>query len=231
MPIFRLNGKIVYFAHIPKCAGTTVEASLKNFGCKISFHDSDQFEKNPNAWHKSAPQHILESQLNILFDKSFFDYRFAVVRHPVSRFLSAYNYNRYRIGRTVSITRFLGKVERSLGGKDEYLKKKLGHHFFPSVFFLSSDVKIFYLEDGIENIFRQISNDLNANIAPSKDENKLKYDKIFLRGSPFVKRLKKTFFPPSPTIDSLSFDDLVRIERLYAADFKALHYEQNSVSS
>jgi hypothetical protein len=228
MPIFRINGKIVYFAHIPKCAGTTVEASLKNCGYKISFHDSNQFEKNQNAWHKSAPQHILENQLKILFDKSFFDYRFAVVRHPLNRFRSAYNYNRYRIGRTVSVARFLSKIEKSLGGKDEYLKATLGHHFFPSVSFLADDIKVYYLEDGIESIFMQISKDLSADIFPSKEENKLKYDKIFLRGSPFVKRLKRTFFPPSPTVDSLNVDDLLRIERLYAADFKALRYEQQS---
>lgn len=123
------------------------------------------------------------------------------MRHPVNRFLSAYNYNRYRIGRTVSITRFLSKIERSLNGKDEYLKKNLGHHYFPSVSFLSNDVKVYYLEDGIESIFKKISNELNVEIFPSKDENKLKYDKIFLRGSPLVKRLKKNCsLPHQPLI-------------------------------
>ena len=224
MPIFKVNGNVTYFAHIPKCAGTTVEASFQSCGYGMSFHDSDRFVKDPNAWHKSAPQHIAESQLNILFESSFFDYRFTIVRHPVSRFLSAFNYNRYRIGRTKNITRFLGALEKSLGGRDEYLKSTLGHHFFPAVRFLGDDMKVFYLEDGLENIFASLSGDLGVTLTPAGEMNKLDYNKIFLRGGPIVKFLKRQLFAPSPTLRELTAGDLARIENLYAVDFERLGY-------
>ena len=37
MPFFQLASKLVYFAHVPKCGGTSVERGLMDNGLKMAF--------------------------------------------------------------------------------------------------------------------------------------------------------------------------------------------------
>ncbi|NHK29522.1 sulfotransferase family protein [Parvularcula flava] len=95
MPLVRIGSKLVYYAHVPKCAGSAVEHYLRqNFG-PIAFCDT-KFLSHPPAtkWTKSSPQHVDAMSMGRLFPPKFIDARFATVRHPVKRLVSVYRFQR-----------------------------------------------------------------------------------------------------------------------------------------
>ena len=70
MPIIKVNGVLLYFSHIPKCGGSSVENLLAQFSDSIVFLDR-KFLTHKNTWNTSSPQHIDGLSLNRLFkDKS-----------------------------------------------------------------------------------------------------------------------------------------------------------------
>lgn len=93
MPLFRIDRELHYFAHVPKCAGASVEVYLqKRFG-PIAFANS-RFLGKPEAqrWTKSSPQHVDWEALTLLIPPAWIRSSFAVVRHPVTRLRSAFDY-------------------------------------------------------------------------------------------------------------------------------------------
>jgi hypothetical protein len=92
MPIFRSQGKLFYFAHIPKCGGTSVEAYLSDAFGSMGLKNSTFYnESAAPRWTKSSPQHVLWTQLSPMMPADLFDASFAIVRHPTARIVSAYN--------------------------------------------------------------------------------------------------------------------------------------------
>jgi len=93
MPIFRADEKLILYAHVPKCGGSAVSWYLKNRFGPIAFNDSN-FTAQPAArrWSRTSPQHIDRESLSRLFPDGFFDAAFTIVRHPVSRIVSAYHF-------------------------------------------------------------------------------------------------------------------------------------------
>ena len=95
MPIIKVNSVLLYFSHIPKCGGSSVENFLAQFSDSIVFLDS-KFLARKNTWSSSSPQHIDGLSLNRLFkDKNFFDFYFAIVRDPISRYKSAFMFQKH----------------------------------------------------------------------------------------------------------------------------------------
>jgi hypothetical protein len=95
MPIARIGSKLVYFAHVPKCAGSAVERYLEQRFGPMAFRDPAFYEQeHGERWSNSSPQHIPIKALSRLFPASFFDASFAVIRHPVDRLASAFLYQR-----------------------------------------------------------------------------------------------------------------------------------------
>lgn len=141
LPIFRVDKKNVYFVHVPKCGGTTVEQSLVASGFSLSFLDLNFSMKDMNRWYNSTPQHVPEKYRRTLFSDDFFDYEFALVRDPVARFLSAFNHRRRTIGRTVSLDSFLKRLVRRVNSFDDYFGYKFDNHFLPASRFLSERQK------------------------------------------------------------------------------------------
>ncbi len=92
MPVFKIGGKLCYFAHIPKCGGSSVAAYLKErvgpVGCfaPLKWHDGAE------RWSRPSPQHIDWASLQHLLPEAMLDAVFAVVRHPVARIVSAYHF-------------------------------------------------------------------------------------------------------------------------------------------
>jgi Sulfotransferase family len=93
MPIIRIAEKLIYFAHVPKCAGTAVELYLKARFGPLALHDLRYtFHPPETRWTRSSPQHIDLVSLGRLIPPGFIDASFAVVRHPVDRLLSTYHF-------------------------------------------------------------------------------------------------------------------------------------------
>ena len=93
MPIFRAADKLILYSHVPKCGGSAVSWYLKNRFGPVAFNDRN-FTARPAAarWSRTSPQHIDRESLGLLFPEGFFDAVFTIVRHPVSRIVSAYHF-------------------------------------------------------------------------------------------------------------------------------------------
>ncbi|MEM6391156.1 MAG: hypothetical protein AAF825_15040, partial [Pseudomonadota bacterium] len=82
MPLARIGDKILFFAHIPKTGGTTVEAYLAKKGA-IALRSKNRF-----GWAATSPQHM-HAEVHIPFvPDAFFDVSFAVLRDPINRLRS-----------------------------------------------------------------------------------------------------------------------------------------------
>ncbi len=159
MPIIRFKNKIVYFSHIPKCGGTSIENFLKTIvGVNLSFLDRNFYKNNILPWSISSPQHITGNYINKLFPLSFFDDFFTVTRHPFDRFCSAFIFQKYfvkTISEDIDINQFVSRL-------DEYkalFPGQFDHHFLPQVNFLypGAPYRVFKLENGLDGVKKYIS--------------------------------------------------------------------------
>src|SRR6056297_634436 len=94
MPIFKHNGQIIYFAHVPRCGGSSIEDYLLGSFGQPAFLDRRHRARKRRAWGRTSPQHIAVRQLGQLFPEDFFDHAFAIVRDPVERLRSAFHFQR-----------------------------------------------------------------------------------------------------------------------------------------
>lgn len=93
MPICKIAGKLIYFAHVPKCAGTAVELYLQARFGPLALRDTRHTLHPPaTRWPRSSPQHLDLVSLGRLIPPGFCDASFAVVRHPVDRMLSTFHF-------------------------------------------------------------------------------------------------------------------------------------------
>jgi len=74
MPLFKINSRIIFFVHIPKTGGTSVENTLARVG-EISMH-----RKPFPDW--VPPQHWHAEIYETVIPKDFYDYGFLVCRNP-----------------------------------------------------------------------------------------------------------------------------------------------------
>ena len=96
MTIFKVNSDFIYFSHIPKCAGSSIEDYFSTFPeCSILFLDRDFYKSSLRNWTKSSPQHIPGNVIERLFDNSFFTDYFGIIREPIDRFKSSFNFQKY----------------------------------------------------------------------------------------------------------------------------------------
>ena len=107
MPLVRIGTDIHYFAHVPKCGGSSVEAYLKARFGSLAFLNA-RFLSAPEShrWTKSSPQHITLDALTGLVPADWITSSFAVVRHPVKRLISAFHFqieNERTVSRQLSI--------------------------------------------------------------------------------------------------------------------------------
>ena len=84
MPLARINGKLIYFAHIPKTGGSSVEAYLEAKGKMALFH------KHTLEWSRCTVQHAERRIFHNLLGDGFCDAGFTVVRDPKARLVSEY---------------------------------------------------------------------------------------------------------------------------------------------
>ena len=93
MPLVRCNAKLLYFAHIPKCGGSSVEDYLRDRFKAVGFYDPNMHQTPPaRRWSRTSPQHVDWTSLQRLLPAELLDEVFAVVRHPVSRIVSGYHF-------------------------------------------------------------------------------------------------------------------------------------------
>lgn len=151
MPIFLKNEKKVFFIHIPKCGGTSIEKYLlaATGGIEFFSHDIDRALK-------CTPQHIDRTLIHSLFFQGSNDFQYvAVVRHPLLRIISEYFHDNRNKKKPPDFGWWLKKNIKNVK-RDLYLRD---NHLRNQVDFLVEDAAVFHFENGL---IRPIEFSLNA---------------------------------------------------------------------
>lgn len=149
MPIARIGSDLVYYAHVPKCAGSSVEDYMRDRFGPLAFLDRAYLSlAERERWSKSSPQHIDWGAATRLFPDGFFTASFAVVRHPVSRAVSAYQFQQSE--GTVPAGQGLSAWLTAALAAEAPNPYFADGHVRPQVDFLPPDAHIFHLEHGLD---------------------------------------------------------------------------------
>lgn len=152
MPIFRINGQMHYFAHVPKCGGNSVTRYLEERFGPIDLHQ-DPHNKVPVEWHwsKISMAHVPVVTLQAMFPEDWIVSSFAVVRHPMRRLVSAFFFARHtekRLPPSVGISEWFLDTAARLE-KNPFLE---GGHLIPQTAMVPKGAQVFRLEDGLDQI-------------------------------------------------------------------------------
>lgn len=151
MPIVRIGSNLIYYAHVPKCAGSSVEDYLiERFG-PLAFLDRRYLVRpEPETWSASSPQHIDRLSLERLFPKDFFAASFTVVRHPAGRLRSSFAFQkaRRRLNLRMSFDDWLSLYARK-GAQTPHL---FDNHIRPMTELVPDGAAVFKLEEGTKPV-------------------------------------------------------------------------------
>ncbi|MFS4438311.1 sulfotransferase family 2 domain-containing protein [Paracoccaceae bacterium GXU_MW_L88] len=152
MPLFKVQDKLYYYAHVPKCAGSSVKVYLyERFG-EIGFNDPHYMaRREPHRWTKTSAQHVTYKDLTRLIPADWIAGSFTVVRNPLSRLISAYQFQRdveRMIDPSLTIENWFA---RWIESKDE-TPFQYDNHLVPQTLFVPPGAKVFYLEHGVNAI-------------------------------------------------------------------------------
>ncbi len=156
MPISQLpDGRLLYFAHAPKCGGSAVEDYLAQRFGPLAFFDWSHLKRAPSERATiSSPQHLTAADIARLFPSGFFTASFSVVRHPVTRMVSEYAYDSKITDRAEAedvradfaawLDEALAEAGRDPGARDNHLR--------PQSDFVPRDAQVFPFECGLAPI-------------------------------------------------------------------------------
>jgi len=201
MPIFRSQSALIYFAHIPKTGGSSVENALFSAGAKRAM----QISKSKNTeinYGKCTPQHIHANVYKSYFPDGFFDYEFTLVRNPFSRLASEYKMKvvdgNEQATPDVWISKALKRYEKIPFTRDNHIR--------PQADFLMPDIDIFKLEEGLDTPINKA---------------------LSILGLPSTSRIPHARKSTVQTLE-ISKKTLNLIKDTYAHDFLKLGYDYNS---
>lgn len=210
MPIFRVGDRLHYFAHVPKCGGSSIERYLRGRFGALAFVDSRHLDR-PAAlrWSRSSPQHLALSDFRRLVPSEWISSSFAVVRHPQNRLVSAF--------------RFQVEVERSIAAIwtidewfDDWLETAASNpyqydgHLRPQSDLIPADATVFRLEDGLDAIVPYLDGLAGSNDGPR---------------TVAASNIRKAVDGPSASQDKPSASTLEKISTYYAEDFRRFGYD------
>ncbi len=211
MPIFRHDGAIYFFAHVPKCGGQSVEDYLRRRFGPLAFLNNDFYARPiQERWSRSSPQHISRQALGDLFPPGWFAASFATVRHPLSRLASAYNHqallNR-TIGHGVSIEQWFDMALQRMSAEP------FAHdnHLAPQNSLVPEDARIFRLEDGLDAIIGWLDELVGNSDGPRE------IGRLNARISPDPARYERRPLPEGM---------VERVLQVYARDFERFGYDE-----
>ncbi len=170
MPLARVNGKLLHFVHIPKTGGSSVTSYLRTIG-KVAL-----YSRNPVDWARTTPQHMDIQTAKTLLPADFVDVRFAIMRDPLERILSEFQYRYTRLAHRAPhlhpveadepVTVELDWNKTFHGTFEEWVDlvftlyerdhSACDNHIRPQSDFVDPDVKLFLFENGLGPVIEWI---------------------------------------------------------------------------
>lgn len=163
MPIIETPKGKMLFIHIPKTGGSTITRELRRH------HQVSMNTNSPWPGYPCTPQHLHAGPLTELFQPDAFAYVFTVVRHPVDRIRSEYNWNQRK--RPIKMPFWLWlRAKLVQARRSPYLDD---NHLRRQEEFLCLDTEVFRLEDGLDRVFHRLSEVTGANYAKNPEARKV----------------------------------------------------------
>ena len=162
----------IFFVHIPKCAGTTVEILFEQLGFKTFLAPKDYMWLR--GFLKQPPVHYDITLIENMFRLDII-YTFAIVRNPYSRILSDYKWAKTQTTQAnffqnMSFEEFCIHSIKEYSSDNTYL----ANHLMPQYKFISQNVnKIFKLEEGLEKAIEEVFVDIGLVLSDKLDLQKI----------------------------------------------------------
>ena len=226
MPIFSKSDKNILFIHIPKTAGTYITQMFVNNGYNVSLTNAKIFQDQVAVNDLSvedwcSPQHYRGDLIvNNNRDKTF-DKIFTIVRDPLARLVSEYNFRRndpqyqdtsypgieHDIKASDSISETFHRWVELIFDVYRDDNNVLDNHVRPQHMFLTCNTHILKLEFGAVDIYKNIKNIIN--------------DQTFeyLKGRVF--RTNTNFILP----EKVDAKTISLVKQFYKDDYNKLGYE------
>lgn len=216
MPMVRIAGLLIYFAHVPKCGGSAVERYLKHRFGTLALQDGRfTLDADQPRWSRTSPQHIDAAALERVVPFSFFDGGFAVVRHPVARLRSVFRFQRdveSAIPAGMGLADWMDELPQRRRA-DPYA---LDNHPRPMTEMVPEGCSVFRLEDGLQPVVAWLDEVAGADDGPRE----------IARVNDYTDKLASLGLEPGPE-PVLSADVQARIAEIYAADYERFGYAQS----
>lgn len=216
MPIVRLqNGKILYFSHIPKAAGTAVEDYLAERFDTLGFLDRAFGRRSVlEGWTIGPPQHLPEAIREKLLPDRLFDGLFATVRHPALRLRSAFLFARdyeNSLPRNLTFYQWLEDLPRILDMDPGTLKG----HLRPMSQMVPEHATVFRIEEGLAPLVKWLDQQAGNSDGP--------------RTIPIKNRLSEISNSKQKSTSTFSWTPkmLNKISKIYAEDYVRFGYTEN----
>jgi hypothetical protein len=199
-----IHKKKCIFVHIPKCAGTSMEQFLKDYG-------NNDIEYLGTYKNRSL-HHLTSYELLMILRKNIFSkyYRFSIVRNPYERLLSEYYWTPiygigYKTGGSKKI--FLQYIKKVIKNSD-FFSNIYHDHFMPQYNYLFYKGQLL-----INNIFKYESLDLAIPYLKNKFNIKRDFPILNKRSENIQK-------------EDWSIEEKELIYKLYEQDFILFNYEK-----
>jgi hypothetical protein len=208
MPLVSKPGLTIFFAHVPKAAGSSIEDYLaRRFDTRLTLTDMHYFRLGHRLRGRgviSPPTHMTAEDLEEILP-AHIDHSFTVVRDPVERTLSQYRFqsNNGNILTRLSFATWL-QIMRACLKRDA---RCFDNHLRPQTDFVPEDATVFRLEDGLERVTNWL------------DE---------VTGSPAPDTTPGHILKAPDRAVSLTRQDLAAIEDMYAGDYARFDYARPS---
>lgn len=210
MPLFRIGDKLHYFAHVPKCGGSSVERYLRDRFGKLAFVDTRYLERAaPLRWTRSSPQHLAISDFRRLVPEEWIASSFAVVRHPLHRLVSAFRFH-------VEVERSIASIWTLDEWFEDWLEKAAANpflydgHLRPQSDLIPADATIFPMEKGLDAIIPYLDELAGSQDGPRQIA---------------VRNAHRAADGPTASQDRPSSHTLERVASYYAEDFRRFGYD------
>lgn len=208
MPLFRIGEKLHYYAHVPKCGGTSVETYLRDRFGTLAFVDTRYLSQpEDHRWTRSSPQHVAWADLTRMVPEGWIASAFGVVRHPLARMKSAYVFQRDVEG-TVPEGQgidawFANWVELSV--REPF---RFDNHLRPQSDIVPAFATVFQLEAGLDSLVPHLDTLAGAADGP--------------RSLPHVNEIGKSSStaPAEPSAETVAL-----VASYYAEDFRRFGYD------